>query len=90
MGECDEAVIEVGECVNDGQTAVTGECTSFGNVDCSTELENRSKVLIISNEEVRKNFLVVLQIKFLSQVLKYMVRLNVYTYLAGLPEVCRY
>ena len=73
-----------------GQTAVTGECTSFGDVDCSTKLENRSKVLIISNEEVRKNFLFVLQKKFLSQVSKYMARLNVYTYVAGLPEVCRY
>ena len=63
MSEYDEAIIEEGECVNNGQTAVTGECTSFGDADCSTELENRSKVLIISNEEVRKNFVFVLQKK---------------------------
>ena len=76
--------------MNNGQTAVTGECTSFGDADCSTELENRGKVLIISNEEVRKNFVFVLQKKFLSQVSKYMARLNMYTYVAGLPEVSRY
>ena len=76
--------------MNNGQTAVTGECTSFGDADCSTELENKSKVLVISNEEMRKNFVFVLQKKFLSQVLKYMARLNAYTYVAGLPEVCRY
>ena len=61
MSECDEAKIEEGERVNNGQTAVTGECTSFCDADCSTELENRSRVLIISNEEVRKNFVFVVE-----------------------------
>ena len=50
--------------VSNKKIAATDECTSFGNADGMTEVENKSKVLIISNEEGRYFCVSVVQTNF--------------------------